>query len=116
MTANVDSIIFTVEVPHLKNKPNATAFEVYYYRSHDKWAELIPYHPIIAFYVFISNKLALYAWNFMDLIITIFARALYFKFKALYTQGELIILSGNNSEYGKETKKTFLLKSTQFTS
>ncbi|CAG7727747.1 unnamed protein product [Allacma fusca] len=71
-----------------------TAWEVYYVRSHGQWVEIVPYHAAIAVYVFISNKLALYAWNYLDITIIVLARAVYFRFKALYDLGEAELWNG----------------------
>ena len=78
----------------MNEPPNATALEVYYIRSHENWAGLIPYHPILGIYVFLSNKFALYAWNYMDITIALLSRALYQKFKVLCKQGEALLVAG----------------------
>ena len=78
---------------------NASALEVYYIRSHESWASLVPYHPILGIYVFLSNKFALYAWNYMDITIALLSRALYQKFKVLCKQGEALLVAGGDG-YG----------------
>jgi len=44
---------------------------------------LIPSSDIAAVFAFVSNKLAIYSWNFADILIGVLSRAIYFRFKAL---------------------------------
>lgn len=58
--------------------------ETYYRRSHYHWANVLDYNGIVAVIAFIQHKCMLYSWNYMDIMIAIFSRAMYFKFKMLY--------------------------------
>ena len=46
-------------------------------------ANFIPHHDVFAVLLILSNKLALYAWNYQDILIMVMSRALYFRFDAL---------------------------------
>lgn len=54
--------------------------QYYYEVSHTHWSDMIPYHPLMAVWVFVCNKLAVYAWNFGDIFIAVVSRALYGQF------------------------------------
>ncbi len=41
------------------------------------------YNPLLAVLAFVSHKFVVFCWNYVDLILIIFARALNFKFKGL---------------------------------
>jgi hypothetical protein len=56
---------------------------MYYYRSHYNWGLFFPFSPILAAILFVSNKVALYAWNWADLLIILFCRGLWFQFGQL---------------------------------
>lgn len=58
--------------------------ESYYYKSHEHWAKFLGYNEIFAVIAFIQHKCILYGWNYMDIMIAVFSRAMYFKFKMLY--------------------------------
>lgn len=60
-----------------------TALETYYLRSHGHWRKLMGYNPMLAVLAFVSHKFVVMCWNYVDLILIIFARALNFKFKGL---------------------------------
>lgn len=69
-----------------KSNPNVTlktSLETYYLRSHNKWRKLMGYNPVLAVLAFVSHKFVVICWNYVDLILIIFARALNFKFKGL---------------------------------
>ncbi|CAL8093430.1 unnamed protein product [Orchesella dallaii] len=67
---------------------NATAnmpeLETYYRRSHGYWASTLGYHEIFAVVAFLQHKCMLYGCNYMDIMLAVFSRAIYFKFKMLY--------------------------------
>ncbi|CAG7722153.1 unnamed protein product [Allacma fusca] len=92
--------LFPILVPEngAVNSPvrNISAWETYYVRSHQLWANVIPFNLAVSIFVFISNKIGLYAWNYMDLTIVILARAMYFKFKALTLEAEACLLAPSN--------------------
>jgi hypothetical protein len=56
----------------------------YYRRGHNNWNQLIPYNEFWAILAFISNKACIYVWNYTDVLIGIFARAIYMKFRKLH--------------------------------
>lgn len=55
----------------------------YFIESHQLWAIYVPYHPTLALLLFMLTLISYNAWNFADIIIITFSRALYFKFKTL---------------------------------
>jgi len=63
---------------------NISALETYYRRSHGYWASTLGYHEILAVVSFIQHKCMLYGCNYMDIMLAVFSRAIYFKFKMLY--------------------------------
>lgn len=72
---------------------NISIIQMYYHRAFPHWNESIGYHSILAFAAFISHKLALYGVNYVDVLLALFARALYFKFKAICKIAEEKLLS-----------------------
>ncbi|CAG7721836.1 unnamed protein product [Allacma fusca] len=62
-----------------------------YNSMHASWPSLIPYHSVTAVYLIITNKLSLYVWNFMDVLIIGLSRGLYSQFKAISSQERKII-------------------------
>ncbi|CAL8093418.1 unnamed protein product [Orchesella dallaii] len=60
-----------------------SALEAYYWRSNGHWGRHFGYHPLLAVLSFVSHKFVLFCWNYVDVLMIIFARALYFKFKGL---------------------------------
>ena len=70
---------------------NRTFFQIYYTNNHARWEELVPYNTFMGLYTFLADKLAWYSWNYADVLIYILARALSFKFQALYRQSEVIL-------------------------
>ncbi|CAL8102663.1 unnamed protein product [Orchesella dallaii] len=69
---------------------NISSLEVFYKRSHSHWALYIPYNPIVTFLLFLTNKWALYIWNFGDVFIAVLARAVYFRFSAILKNPETL--------------------------
>ncbi len=74
-----------IAFPNEKLMPGSI-LEVYYLRSHKEWLRV--YNgtedaATLGIFVYTSNKLALYSWNFADILLILFSRALYFKFKML---------------------------------
>ncbi|CAG7670356.1 unnamed protein product [Allacma fusca] len=76
---------------------NSSPWKNNYGRAQIMWASFLPENFITASLMFLSNKLAFYSWNFMDLFIVVLARAMYFKFKALCLQAKSELLSTNAS-------------------
>ena len=74
------------------NPKNESFLKIYYLVSADQWSKLVPYSPMMSLYVLLSDKFTWYSWNLSDVLTLVFSRALYFKFKALYAQGELMTL------------------------
>jgi Trehalose receptor len=52
----------------------------------------------LGYFLFICNLLSLYAWNYADLLITNFSRALYYKFKILRQVAEHKLLTMAHDE------------------
>lgn len=78
--------LFFKVIPSGQNETNATVFEVYYERSFKGWTYIYNEStgaPFMAVFVFLANKFSLYSWNYGDLLIAVFSRALYYKFKRL---------------------------------
>jgi len=83
---------------------NGTFLENYFKKSHPEWRWLYDGGvdaPVMGAFVFITNRLNLYAWNFGDLLIILFARGLYFKFKRLNQVAEEKIFNRTNKSQGK---------------
>ncbi|CAG7720231.1 unnamed protein product [Allacma fusca] len=61
-----------------------------------------------------DDKLVWFAWNYTDLIIVVFSRALYFKFQALFSQGKVTLLSpgADNSKWEMFAKDFEILRRT----
>ncbi|CAG7725807.1 unnamed protein product [Allacma fusca] len=74
---------------------NASAWETYYWRSHPFVGDLIPYHFVSAFTIFICSKYCILAWNFGDILVAVMSRALSYRFKMLYEQASEELLSDN---------------------
>jgi len=60
-----------------------SSLETYYTRSHEAYSKLVPYTFPVAMMLIITNKLALYCWNFMDLFLIIMCTALYMRIEKL---------------------------------
>lgn len=65
-----------------------TTLEAYYWRANETWATVIGYNWFFAVLAFLHHKWILYAWNFMDIVIAVFGRAMFFRFKCLYEEAE----------------------------
>ncbi|CAG7718720.1 unnamed protein product [Allacma fusca] len=83
---------------------NASAWETYYWRSHPFVGDIIPYHFISAFGVFILAKYSILAWNFGDILVTVMSRALYYRFKMLHQQAQQILV-GQDGLLCRDTAK-----------
>ena len=68
----------------------------------------MPYSPVMSLYVFLSDKFTWYAWNLSDVLTLVFSRALYFKFKALYVQGELMTSDHSLRLSSEESKNSMV--------
>lgn len=82
-----------------------TELETYYWRAHYHWATVIGYNWFFAVLGFIQHKWILYAWNYMDIVVAVFGRAMYFRFKCLNEEAEKKLLGPeelrlNNSRQG----------------
>lgn len=60
-----------------------STLHIYYGRAYGNWEKYIGYHPALALLAFVSHKFILACWNYVDVLMIIFARCLYFKFKIL---------------------------------
>lgn len=67
---------------------NMTHLETYYWRAHPHWATVIGYNWFFAVLAFFHHKWLLYSWNYMDITIAIFGRAMSFRFKCLFEEAE----------------------------
>jgi len=65
------------------NEGNMSSLETYYTRSHEAYSKLVPYTFPVAIMLIITNKLALYCWNFMDLFLIMMCTALYMRIEKL---------------------------------
>ncbi|CAL8136714.1 unnamed protein product [Orchesella dallaii] len=81
-----------------------TSFESFYWRSNPHWASALGYNWFVAVIAFLQHKCVVYAWNYIDILLAIVGRALYFQFKALGEVAEKKV---------KEEKDVFLLVDTQ---
>lgn len=84
---------------------NKTSLETYYVRAHHHLNQVLGYNPVMAVLAFLQHKLILYSWNYMDILIAVFARAMYFRFKSLYEYSVANLLGPeefrlNNSKQG----------------
>lgn len=75
-------------------------FKMFYWRGFPYWNNVIGYHDLFIPLAFVAHKLVLYGWNFTDVFCALFFRAMYFKFKALYTTGKRHLVKGT---YGEST-------------
>lgn len=64
--------------------PKQSSLETFYWRSNPHWAAIFGYNGFFAVLAFIQHKWMLYTWNYLDVLIAVFGRAMYFKFKMLY--------------------------------
>ncbi|ODM89736.1 Gustatory receptor for sugar taste 64a [Orchesella cincta] len=76
---------------------NLTTLESFYWRSHYHWGKLLGYNWFLAVLAFVQHKWILYSWNYMDILIAVFARAIYFQFKSLYKVAKEKVLITHNS-------------------
>lgn len=84
---------------------NASIIQMYYWRAHPYWNTFIGYHPVLAFMAFLYHKLVLFGGNYVDILMALFARALYFKLNALYKVAEEKLLSpifATEDHFGRE--------------
>jgi hypothetical protein len=82
--------------------------EVYYRRAYREWLSV--YNgtggaQFLGVLVYTTNKMALYAWNFADILIIFFSRALYFKFKRLNELARERLIDGEVVSSGKSRLK-----------
>ncbi|CAL8093427.1 unnamed protein product [Orchesella dallaii] len=75
---------------------NLTTLESYYWRSQSHWGNILGYNWALAVLAFIQHKWILYSWNYIDILIAVFARAMYFQFKSLYKVAKTKVLVENN--------------------
>lgn len=68
---------------NIPNEVNKTTLEVYFQRANPRLYEVFGYNAGLAVYAFILHKFLLYSWNFLDIAIAVFARAMYFRFASL---------------------------------
>ncbi|CAL8116987.1 unnamed protein product [Orchesella dallaii] len=69
---------------HKNSTEKESVLETYYRRSHNHWAKKLGYHEIFVVLAFLQHKCMLYAYNYLDIMLAVFSRAIYFKFKMLY--------------------------------
>ncbi|CAG7718129.1 unnamed protein product, partial [Allacma fusca] len=93
---------------------NVTRWELYFSRAYKLWGSLVPFHHVTNIFLFLSDKLVWFAWNYTDLFIVVFSRALYFKFQALVFQGKITLLSpgADNSKWELFAKDFEILRRT----
>lgn len=72
---------------------DASVIQMYYWRAHPYWNKVLGSHPILAVLAFLNHKFVLYGGNYVDILMSLFARALYFKFYALYKTAEEALLT-----------------------
>ncbi len=70
--------------PSGDSEHNVTLFELYYKNSHESWNVVFGYHWFLSILAFLEHKWFLYSWNYVDALIIILARAIYFQFKAIH--------------------------------
>lgn len=58
-----------------------SVWENYFVKSHSQYLNVVPYNIVFAVGVFICNKCAVYAWNFGDILVAVFARATFKRFQ-----------------------------------
>ncbi|ODM89734.1 Gustatory receptor for sugar taste 64f [Orchesella cincta] len=75
-------------VKYGKETGNASVIKMYYWRGHTYWNGVVGYHPIFAVIAFLVHKWVLYGWNYIDVLMALICRALYFKFKVLCRAAE----------------------------
>ncbi|CAL8136734.1 unnamed protein product [Orchesella dallaii] len=95
---------FTETTTVYNHSATFTSFESFYWRSNPHWASALGYHWFVAVIAFLQHKWMLYAWNYIDILLAIVGRALYFQFKALCEIAEKKV---------KEEKDVFDLVDTQ---
>ncbi|CAL8093411.1 unnamed protein product [Orchesella dallaii] len=71
-----------------KETGNAPIHKMYYWRSHAVWNNAVGYHPIFLVIAILTHKWVLYGWNYIDVFMALFCRALYYKFKVLCKAAE----------------------------
>lgn len=71
---------------------NASLLQMYYWRAHPYWNNSIGSHPILWVLAFFNHKFILYGGNYVDILVPLFSRALYFKFNALYKTAEKALI------------------------
>ncbi|CAG7828967.1 unnamed protein product, partial [Allacma fusca] len=83
----------------LQIKMNGTKTELnplqayYNTTTQPNWSIIIPYNPVFSVVGFIWNKCALYSWNFVDIFVILFARAMYFQFRAITSHTEQHVIN-----------------------
>lgn len=56
-------------------------WQVYWEIHYTKYAKFIPYTNFLSIFLFMCNKLCVYAWNFGDVLVSVIAYALYIRMK-----------------------------------
>lgn len=82
-----------------------SAMDTYYHRSHLEWLRIYNHTNTVTsvnlgYFVFFSNKFALYSWNYADAMIIILSRAIYYKFQVLncVAEKQLMNSEANNGK------------------
>ncbi|CAL8093415.1 unnamed protein product [Orchesella dallaii] len=75
-------------VKYGKETGDAPIHKMYYWRGHVFWNNVVGYHPIFMVIAFFTHKWVLYGWNYIDVFMALFCRALYYKFKVLCKAAE----------------------------
>lgn len=75
-----------IDRPNLRNVSTSfsSLLEHHYNKLHEPWAKYLKYNEFFGVITFLQHKCILYSWNYMDIMIALFSRAIYFKFKTLY--------------------------------
>ncbi|CAL8093421.1 unnamed protein product [Orchesella dallaii] len=104
-------ILFTVEYANGTNSgkgkkhANKTFGEAYYTGFHKSWANCISYHPVVATIAFIQHKCTMLAWNYIDILIAVLGRALYYKFKIISELAKESLVSRKKSLFSESGGK-----------
>jgi len=61
--------------------------------SQKQWTSLVPFSTLFSIILCITNKLALYSWNFVDIFIVVIGRIFFFHFDWILQNSKMGIFS-----------------------
>lgn len=73
-------------------KGYSSSLKMYYHEFHGGWIKFLDFNSPVAVFGFVYHKFVLFSWNFMDILIALLGRALYFKFKTLCDMTDITLI------------------------